>query len=390
MHHRTVTWLRRRLDHPLSVVLLIAAAYAGYLGLRWHRFGGDWSRFICAGDEFCDPKRVTAGVFVRPRSSGYDGQFYYRLALDPFSRRRSDFGVQLDAPAYRHQRIVYPLLAWLVSAGNPQHVPAALVGLNFVGLLVLAALAAVWARTVGRHALWGLLIALYPGFVATFVRDLTEIVQACFLVGALLCLQRGHPMCAGILLTVAVLARETALGLAGGIGLYMAVGAIRGRSDALRYWPACLLPVGIYLAWQVALRWWWGEWPLSASDGSLGPPFVGFVRFLNQLEATSGPLAGVWVAELLFLGLFTVGVPWSWRRASSLPVVRAAWVLYALLATVLTTKIWVDDWAFLRALTEFYVLGAAILIAAAGRLRFLILTLLPLAWLIAARTHRPG
>jgi hypothetical protein len=389
MHHRTGTWLRR-LDHPLSVVLLIAAAYAAYLGLRWHRFGGDWSRFICAGDEFCDPDRVPAGVFVRPRSSGYDGQFYYRLALDPFSRRPSDFGIRLDAPAYRHQRIVYPLLAWLVSGGNPQHVPAALVALNFAGLLVFAALAALWARIVGQHALWGLLIALYPGFVATFARDLTEILQSCFLLSTLLCLHRGRITYATVLLALAVLTRETALGLVLGIGLYIAEQSVRGRRAALRFWPAFVLPTGVYLAWQSALRWWWGEWPLTGGAGTLGRPLGGLSTFVSQLGGHPGNLAGAWLAQLVLLGLVTIAVLWTWRRASTLPAVRAAWVLYALLAAVLTTKIWVDDWAFLRALTEFYVLGAAILIAAAGRLRFLVLTLLPLAWLIAARTHRPG
>ena len=29
---------------------------------------------------------------------GYDGQFYFRLALDPFTDKRKAFGVPLDAP----------------------------------------------------------------------------------------------------------------------------------------------------------------------------------------------------------------------------------------------------------------------------------------------------
>ena len=51
-------------------------------------------------------------MIADPNSAGYDGQFYYRLALDPG---------QLSGPrtasawtaSYRFVRIGYPALAWL-------------------------------------------------------------------------------------------------------------------------------------------------------------------------------------------------------------------------------------------------------------------------------------
>jgi hypothetical protein len=50
---------------------------------------------------------------------GYDGQFFYRLALEPFSTAERVDGIAFDAPAYRQQRIGYPLLAFLTTALTP-------------------------------------------------------------------------------------------------------------------------------------------------------------------------------------------------------------------------------------------------------------------------------
>src|SRR3989344_7825556 len=53
------------------------------------------------------------GIYLVPPSSGYDGQFYYLLARRPF-----DFETisrTIDFPAWRYQRIVYPVTVWFLS-----------------------------------------------------------------------------------------------------------------------------------------------------------------------------------------------------------------------------------------------------------------------------------
>jgi hypothetical protein len=51
-------------------------------------------------------------------SSGYDGQFYAQIALDPLLRD-PDLVQSLDAPAYRARRILAPAAAALLGLGNP-------------------------------------------------------------------------------------------------------------------------------------------------------------------------------------------------------------------------------------------------------------------------------
>ena len=58
-------------------------------------------------------------------SEGYDGQFAYYIARDPLR------GWQYcDVPAYRYQRIVYPLLGRLLAWGNNAWLPYSLALLN--------------------------------------------------------------------------------------------------------------------------------------------------------------------------------------------------------------------------------------------------------------------
>src|SRR4030095_8355569 len=108
----------RRLDTPL-IPLLIATVLGALFTLGMLlRSGFDASTFVTAGDKYCDPALVPDNLSVLKNSSGYDGQFYYRLALDPFTSRRTDFGVTLDIPSFRHQRILYPFMALALSAGE--------------------------------------------------------------------------------------------------------------------------------------------------------------------------------------------------------------------------------------------------------------------------------
>jgi hypothetical protein len=71
-----------------------------------------------AGDQFVRVAAAPAGLPVT-HGPGYDGQFFYRLSMRPWTQQRTEFGITLDEPAYRHQRIVYPLVSFVVARGQP-------------------------------------------------------------------------------------------------------------------------------------------------------------------------------------------------------------------------------------------------------------------------------
>jgi hypothetical protein len=128
---------------------------------------GNLSRFIGIGSTFVERKKLPTGIEVGS-GSGYDGQFYYRLALDPFDLHRSAYGITFDN-AYRLQRITYSFLAWLASGGQHKYVPLSLVLINVVALAVLAGISAQLSQDCKRPATYGLLIAGYFGFLSPSV-----------------------------------------------------------------------------------------------------------------------------------------------------------------------------------------------------------------------------
>jgi hypothetical protein len=351
----------RRVDSPQFTVLIAAILYLAFLGARLEKHGFDASFFVTAGDLLVDsnaPKSLT----VLKGNTGYDGEFYYRLALDPFTTDRTAFGITLDTPRYRHQRILYPLIVWALSFGREEAVPWLLIIVNFAALCVIAWLGALFARTAGRHSLWGLVFPLYAGFLLTLARDLGEIVEAAFVLGAVLCvMKRRHAWAAG-LLALAVLAKETAL-LVAAAGFVAWLAGRRRRPAEVRS-SLFLLPFSVFALWQVLLARIWGASPARDIQNNVGMPLLSFVRFSSDAFGLNGDFHVKQSIELLLILSLTASAAFSFRAAGCLRLVKASWLLYGALVFSLTGMVWCVDWAFFRAFSECYAFGAMILLTA--------------------------
>ena len=108
------------------IALVAAAALAVARGLTWGH--GNIGRFILVGRHFAVVSQLPHGMPVA-KTYGYDGQFFYRLALNPANFRHTAYGITMDRP-YRYMRIGYPTLTWLVSLGQHNLVPVMLVVVN--------------------------------------------------------------------------------------------------------------------------------------------------------------------------------------------------------------------------------------------------------------------
>jgi hypothetical protein len=299
------------------------------------------------------------------RTGGYDGQFAYRFALDPLSNERTLYGITLDRPAYRQQRILYPFLVWMVSlGGRASLVPASLLAVNLLAICVMAAIGAAIARDLGLHGAWGAAFALYPGFMVSAMLDLNEIVAGTLLLAGLLMIRRQRIGAAAALLALAVLARETTLLAA----LAYLPWAIRPELKARRMlvWAA---PLVTYAIWQIVLRQRWGEFPIRAGEVNMGAPLMGLISFVGSVLKFQGKFDVRWLVELSGLAMFAGAAAWAvagkirdWSGFDG--YVSTAWLLYGGLALAFSREIWSNDWAFLRALSEFYLLGVIVLMSA--------------------------
>jgi hypothetical protein len=334
--------LLARLDAPLAVVLLAAVALTALLTARIATAGGP-SGLVVAGDAFV----TTRSIKVNEHSTGYDGQFVYRLTLDPFTHRTTDGGVTLDNPPYRQQRLGLPLLA------HATHLPpsVALIVINALALLAATWAGATLAKRHGRHAAWGLLLGLSPALVVAVTRDLTEPLAAALLLLGLVAWPE-HPWRAATLFTGAVLTRETTLAVLAGLGAY-ALWQRRPKQVA-----ALLVPLAAFLAWQAHLRQVWGTWPFRSNNDNVGTPFTRTFASLLDLGTDKRALEYAWLAERLALLAFLAYVAYALTRRAA-DAWTAAFVLAALLA--LSAR-WYRDVAFLRVANEAILVGTLVLL----------------------------
>ncbi|MDP9361442.1 MAG: hypothetical protein M3P29_08325, partial [Acidobacteriota bacterium] len=245
---------------------------------------GDVSRFVIAGGTNVDARKVPAGLTVIPNIGGYDGITFYRLALDPFTREQTAFGITLDNPPYRQQRIGYPFIVWMLSLGHARWVPALLVAVNIAAAAAMGAFAGAFAKRFGQHALWGVIVPLYPGFVLTFSRDLAEIVAAAFVMGAIWAITARRNTTAALLLTCAILTREPALLLAFALAGAWLIERLLRRERRIA--PVVfVVPIIVYALWQAFLAGRWGVSPLRSGSPAVALPFVEFARFFAASSA---------------------------------------------------------------------------------------------------------
>lgn len=367
--------LAKRLDSVVAVMAITALVYVIFVGARLGNRGFDPSTFIVMGAESSDAETLAPNVVTIPDSEGYDGQYYYRIARNPWTSGGYDNGVMLRKAPYYHQRILYPLASWCVSFGQWRLTPWAMIVVNFAGLVAIGGIGALLARSLGRHALWGLVLSLYPGLLLTLSRDLVEITAAvCLLSGALM-YRRGMHGRAAVALTLAILAKETLLLAA--LAAFIAISFRHQRIEREPRWRYYLAPLVGYYAWQFALFLHWDEFPYRAGGDNIGVPGLAFLSFF--ITSARGffnvsDIAGTFHDKLYFVEaclviVFACAVIAAMRTARATHFELIAWGLYGVLLLALSDLVWVEDWAFLRASTEFYLLGAVVLLSSSLRWR---------------------
>ena len=366
--------LRARTDRPLLAGLIALTGWVSFVLLRLGlAAGGDITRFVRAARPFAHRNGVPRGLLVFP-GNGYDGQFYYRLALDPANLHRTAFGITMDAP-FRVQRIGYPALAWLLSAGQHAWVPVALVAVNVLALAAVGLAGGTLARDAGRHALWGLLLAGYFGFFMSAGNDLTEPVAAACLLGGIIACRRGRPVLAGAAFGYGALTRETVLIAALALGLTRLIPWARRTARPGAADLAWAIPVVMFAAWQLVLRLATGSVILMDSAASNSSPGLPFSQFAGAVRMNLGLLrpptgaACIWFLEVAVLAACTAAALASLRGPGP-RYERFAFLLYVVELGALSANIW-SGHADLRSIDEVYLLGTLILLGSRRRLGWL-------------------
>lgn len=356
-----------------ATALLALLAYGGVFASLMKTNGGDVSRLVLAGGGGVDPSQVPPGLTVIPNIGGYDGMMFYRLAVDPFTRVQIAHGIKLDEPSYRHQRILYPLMLWALSLGNPERIPPLMPILNLLGIAVMAAGAGALAMRYGLSPFWGLVFPLFPGFIVSLSRDTSEIVAWAFASWGMWAFAAQRWRLCTLLLCCAMLTRETTLILAIGIG---AIWLFRRN---VPFWTFAI-PGALYAAWQAFLGWWWQKIPFLAGTPDRTVPFSGYIETFAASASRRTVMDRIQFMECIFWPLLVVIVIAVWRRSRAHVEWRAAWLGTLILAALLAHDVWGEHYAYMRALTELFACSVAIIFGAGRGVRWTVATVVAVLW----------
>jgi hypothetical protein len=363
------------LNRPLVPAVIAFFGWLGFALARWQIWAkGHLSLFIMAGHVYTHRAQLPRGLLLVP-SAGYDGQFYYRLALDPFNWHATAFGITMDQ-SYRYTRIGYPLLAWIFSLGQHQLVPVVLVVLNLLAVAAMALLGGMFARESGRHALWGLAFVAYFGLVISVGRDTAEpLAEACML-GGLLAYRRGTvPMylLATALFTFGGVTRETILFAPAAIAVTRLIAIARRRANPGLADLTWVVPAAGYGLVEVAVHFVVkGEFPLLAnSSRNLTVPFTALVDALKYDAAhiNTAHLSPIDISLLEYatLAIFILAGLAVLFVTTAPAHERLAFVFFVLQLGLLSSQIWTSTFGEGRSLIEPYLMALVLLVATPRR-----------------------
>jgi hypothetical protein len=364
---------RSRVQHSLVVpTVMVLAIAAAFVGLRLADVaGGDVTKFVVAGSTFTDPARAPDGLAVLP-SVGYDGNFYYRLALDPLNFNDTDFGITIQGDQQlRRDRILYPAVVHVIALGSVDAVPWTMVAVNVLAMAAIALFGAALARSTGRRPLWGLLFVAFPLLWFSLARDLTELLEVALVLAALLGIRNKRWGWVTVALTAAVLTRETAVLVVAGLAADRVVGWARRRERPSTPDLAWAIPLAALMAWQLVIRAEVGRFGFTGGSGGMNAPFWGLQKFLEHSYdlARTGALPGLLQdAEAGVLVLVVALAVISLRSTTAPSSEQWALVLLTLFAaSLLSAGSWLEEGG-LRAFADLYVVAVLVAMSSKRRL----------------------
>ncbi len=278
-------------------ILIVLIASVGYLVFRLEKY--DWDPLALAelGTRYSesDPDG----------SEGYDGQFAYYVAIEP---NPEDVEDNLDVPAYRYQRILYPLVARVLSFGNTNWIPWTLIFVNLFAILIATWVLNHYLLAIGISPRYTLIYGLWAGVVVGVGTDLYEPLAFALAISAWQARRTCRFKLSYLFLTLALLTKEIMIAF----WIAAVISDVTQRRNRVG-WVEMIVPGLVFSFWQIWLWTAFGNLGF-ASGGAMATPFEIFpyFGFLRIGGASIGAL-------LLFALIFgpTIIFPSLWGIISS-------------------------------------------------------------------------
>jgi hypothetical protein len=334
---------RAALRAPLAVATLTLLVYLLWI-ISFFAGGHDARDLTFMGLRLLRQSHASSVITIDPRyhyypnGIGYDGQYFYYMALDPRNAH-----AYMDFPSYRYTRILYPMAARLLALGQPALIPSTLLLLNWLAVGAGTFLVAAWLKRRKLSPWLALIYGCYPGLFLALQHDLSEpLAYALVALGVYLYDYGGRRrlltagvydyggrrrlLTAGVAFGLAALARETT-----------AVFAICYAANTL------LASEQPGAGWQARARAGWRP-ALTLAGLALGPLAL-YKGFLTLWLGAAGVPSSVLPSLVPFGGLLAL---WPWNSQQIMGILTvvlpalicAAAALWALRQGVRDVQVW--------------------------------------------------
>lgn len=275
-----------KVTKPVGLVFLTFVVYVAGITGSLIRYRYDPMHFVHVGTIYAYDESTG--------TTGYDGQFFYYIAQNPI-----DGGDRFDSAAQRYQRILYPVVAWLLSFGSDALLPWVLIVINLVSATATAFILSQLSFCSTKNVLYLLPMIFWAGQTFSVAFDLSESLCFALLLLALYLYERKKIGWSAVVCGLAVLTKEVAMPFAAGFVVVL----LFQRNYRQAVWFA-ILSVVPYGCWQIILKLWFGRFGFETP----GARFE-FVPFAGLSHA--GPI------EQVLIVLFII-LPCSWAIIEAL------------------------------------------------------------------------
>ena len=326
------------------ISLIFLTIYSLYLG-NW-----SFTTFCNFGQQTISDNFPLHTVIFK-NSIGYDGQYYCRMAIEPFNFSNEALGVSFESPSYRYSRIIYPLIAWLFSLGIPM---ISIFNLFFINLICL-----IFMYILGKkYFKFDYFIFFLPFIPFVIFRNTAEILSIFFIILSIISFDKKRLLLFSIFSTLAILTRETSL-------IFYIVATlffIFKNKIKLIDFVILFLPGIFFILWRLFLLITFGDLPedigtkvnFNLNELSFFTSYFNLFFKLNEIKFF------IHFIQLSIILIFCTVVLFN-LKFKELSYIEVSFLIYLIFFNFLAAHIYISDFAFFRVLPELFLLGFIIM-----------------------------
>lgn len=327
-----------------TILLIFLIIFSLYLG--------NWSfTTFCNFGQQTISDNFPLHTIIFKNSIGYDGQYYCRMAIEPFNYSKEALGISFESPSYRYSRIIYPLLAWLLSLGIPV---ISIFNLFFINLISLF-----FIFMIGKkYFKFDYFIFFLPFIPFVISRNTAEILSIFFIMLSIISFENKRLFLFSISSTLAILTRETSL-------IFYAVAILFFLfNNKIKFINLVILflPGIFFILWRLFLLKTFGELPenigtklnFNLNELSFLKSYFIMLYKLNEIKFFIHFIQLSIILIFCAFVLFTI-------KFNKLGYIEVSFLIYLIFFNFLAAHIYSSDFAFFRVLPEIFLLGFIIM-----------------------------